>query len=86
MNTFFSLLAEFGTGHIPLDKCAHIFGLGPDEAAKRANRQSLPVPAFRAGSQKSPWLVDATALASYLDQLKLEAARDWRRIHDGAIN
>lgn len=81
MNTFFSLLAEFGTGHIPLDKCAHIFGLGPDEAAKRANRQSLPVPAFRAGSQKSPWLVDATALASYLDKLKTDAIRDWHRIH-----
>jgi hypothetical protein len=83
VNTFFSLLAEYGTGHIPLDKCAHIFGLGADEASKRANRQALPVPTFRAGSQKSPWLVDATVLASYLDQRKIEAARDWRRIHGG---
>jgi hypothetical protein len=83
MNTFFSLLAEYGTGHIPLDKCAHIFGLAPEEAAKRANRQALPVPAFRAGSQKSPWLVDATALASFLDQLKIDADRDWRRIRNG---
>jgi hypothetical protein len=82
VNTFFSLLAEYGTGHIPLDKCAHLFGLAPEEAAKRANRQALPVPTFRAGSQKSPWLVDATALASFLDQLKVEAARDWRRIRD----
>jgi hypothetical protein len=81
MNTFFSLLAEFGTGHIPLDRCAHIFGLGADEAAKRANRQNLPVPAFRAGSQKSPWLIDAAILATYLDQLKVEAKLDWSRIH-----
>jgi hypothetical protein len=80
MNTFFALMAEYGTGHIPLEKCSHIFGLAPEEAAKRANRQTLPVPAFRAGTQKSPWLVDATTLATYLDALKVEAAQDWRKI------
>lgn len=85
MNTFFALLAEYGTSNIPLEKCSHIFGLAPEEAAKRANRQTLPVPAFRAGSQKSPWLLDATSLASYLDQLKVEAARDWSRIQGSHI-
>jgi hypothetical protein len=76
-------MAKYGTGQIPLEKCAQIFGLAPEEAAKRANRQTLPVPAFRAGSQKSPWLVDARALANYLDDLKLKAARDWDRIKGG---
>jgi Pyocin activator protein PrtN len=81
MNTFFALMAEYGTGQIPLERCAHLFGLEPVEAARRAGRQSLPVPTFRAGSQKSPWLVDAGKLASYLDELKTQAARDWHRIN-----
>jgi hypothetical protein len=84
MNTFFSLMAEYGTGLIPLERCAHIFGLAPDEAAKRANRQSLPVPAFRAGSQKSPWLVDAGVLANYLDGLKNRAESEWRTIRSAS--
>lgn len=84
MNTFFALMAEYGTGHIALDKCAHLFGLAAEEAAKRANKQTLPVPAFRAGSQKSPWLVDANALAGYLDRLKVKAAEDWVRIQRSA--
>lgn len=81
MNTFFALMAEYGTSHIPLDKCARLFGLSYEEAAKRANRQALPVPVFRVGSQKSPWLVDAARLASHLDELKIQAEKDWRRIH-----
>lgn len=80
MNTVFMLLAEFGTGHIPLERCAHIFGLSADEAAKRANRQALPVPAFRLGTQKSPWLVDASELAAFLDSKKATAASEWRRV------
>ncbi|MGX9721391.1 pyocin activator PrtN family protein [Stenotrophomonas acidaminiphila] len=52
--TVFLLLAEFGTGHIPLERCCHHFGMKPKEANRRAARQSLPVPVFRLGSQKSP--------------------------------
>jgi hypothetical protein len=81
MNTFFALMAEYGTGHIPLERCSHIFGLDPVEAARRAGKQSLPIPAFRAGSQKSPWLVDTAKLANYLDELKVQAARDWHRLN-----
>jgi hypothetical protein len=81
MNTLLMLMAEYGTGQIPLAKCAHLFGLGSDEAAKRAGRQSLPVPAFRAGTQKSPWMIDAARLASYLDEQKMRAESDWKKLH-----
>lgn len=80
MNTVFLFLAEYGTGQILLERCAHIFGLSADEAAKRACRQALPVPAFRAGTQKSPWLVDASALATYLDEQKARASGEWARL------
>lgn len=81
MKTLFALLAEYETAQIPLEKCAHLFGLAPDVAARRAKLHRLPVPAFRAESQKAPWLVDATALAEYLDKLKEKAANEWERLH-----
>lgn len=80
MKTFFALMAEYSTANIPLERVCHLFGLGADEAAKRANRHQLPVPAYRAGTQKSPWIVDAHELASYLDGLKSKAADDWKRV------
>lgn len=80
MKTLFALMAEYETVNIPLERVCHIFGLGADEAAKRANRHKLPVPAYRAGTQKAPWIVDANHLAEYLDDLKAKAADDWRRV------
>lgn len=86
MNTLFLLMAEYGTAQIPLVRCARMFGMTPEEAAKRAGRAALPIPAYRVGSQKSPWLVDATLLAAFLDERKEQAADDWRRVNSaGAI-
>lgn len=80
MNTFFTLMAEFGTAQIPVEKCAPLFGLSPKKAEEYACRQQLPVPAFRIGSQKSPWLVDAHKLAEHLDAAKEQARKDWERM------
>ncbi len=77
----FYLLAQFETAQIPLDRCANVFGLTPDEAAKRAARAALPVPAYRAGSQKSPWLVDIEDLAEYLGKQRDKATREWRKVN-----
>ena len=79
--TLFLLLAEFGTGQIPVDRCAHPFGMGADEAKRAAARQALPVPAFRLGSQKSPWLVSTDELAAYIDAKREAAAEEWKRIN-----
>ncbi|KRB11143.1 pyocin activator PrtN family protein [Lysobacter sp. Root690] len=81
MNTLLLLMAEYETAQIPLDRCSHLFGMTPAEAAKRACRHALPVPVYRVGSQKSPWIVDATQLADYLDKQKAKAADEWRRIN-----
>ena len=35
------------------------FGLSPKRAAEAANKQALPVPAYRLGSNKSPWFMQA---------------------------
>lgn len=80
MNTFFALMAEYGTAQIPVEKCASLFGLAPKKAEEYAGRQRLPVPAFRIGSQKSPWLVDAHELAKHLDAVKEQARKDWERM------
>ena len=49
-------------------------------AARRAAVQRLPVPAFRVGSQKAPWLVDAATLAQHLESLKAKAQADWEKV------
>lgn len=80
MNTFFALMAEYGTAHIPVEKCAELFGMSPKKACEAAGRQRLPIPAFRIGSQKSPWLLDAKILADYLDKIKTQAQNDWKNM------
>ena len=79
--TLFLLLAEFGTGQIPLERCCHHFGMKIEEAKRAAVRQALPVPVFRLGSQKSPWTVSAEKLAAYIDAKTAEAEREWRLIN-----
>ena len=80
MNTFFALMAEYGTAQIPVAKCAEMFGLSAKKAEEYAGRQQLPIPAFRLGSQKSPWLIDAVKLAEYLDKVKADSLHDWQRL------
>jgi hypothetical protein len=79
MNTTFLLLAEFGQTDIPLELVAAKY-LGLDERAARfrAKRNELPFPAFRAGSQKSPWLVRITDLSAWLERERDQAEKEWK--------
>lgn len=82
MKTEYMLLLEFETTDIPLaDICEKYFSLGLIEAKAQASRQSLPVPVFRGGSQKSQWLISVHHLAKYLDAQKEQAEKDWKRIN-----
>lgn len=80
-STLFLLLAEFGSGQIEVEKCAHYFGKSASDAKADAARQKLPVPTFRLGSQKSPWLVSADVLAAYIDQNKQAATANWQKLN-----
>lgn len=76
-DTYFGLLAEFGgSGVVELEKaCEKYFGLMPSEAKRRAAHAPhlLPIPVFRAGSQKSPWLLTLADLARHLDARRAAA-------------
>lgn len=78
ISTYFSLMAEFQTTHVELEKvAAKYFAMSSAKALEKARAGEFPIPAFRAGSQKSPWLVDVRDLAEYLDRCRaaaLEAA------------
>ena len=81
MNTHFALLAIYGDVNIPLEKCCmEFFGLSPKKAGEAANRQALPVPAYRLGSNKSQWFMNAGKLAAYIDQMKSQAEQEWRAV------
>lgn len=77
----FLLAYEYGSTTVPLARCAELFGYSPDEAAKRASRAALPVPAFRCGSQKSPWLINVEDLADYLETQRRQALQEWRKVN-----
>lgn len=84
-STYFALLAEFGGGDIELSRVAvKYFGLTEAEAKRRAALNRLPIPAFRAGSQKSPWLISATDLAKHIDDARARAAREWQKSQSAA--
>ena len=55
--TFFGLLAEFGESEIPPERvCIKLFGVSAPKAKRRACLQQLPIPAYRAESQKSQFI------------------------------
>lgn len=69
MNTAFLLLAEFGQADVPVETvCARYLGLNAGQAKRQAACAGLPFPAYRAGTQKSPWLVRITDVAAWLDK------------------
>jgi hypothetical protein len=77
-STYFALMAEFGAGQVELERVLEkFFGLTPSAAKSRAAMHQLPVPAFRAGSQKSPWLISLADLAEHLDKRREAAKKDW---------
>ena len=80
--TYFGLLAEFGESEIPLDRVSEkYFGLSVPKAKRRACLQKLPIPAYRAGSQKSPWLISAADLAKHIDQQRQIASKQWANMN-----
>jgi len=81
-STYFSLLAEFGTAQLPLEAvCWKFFRLSFPEARRRAAFHQLPVPAFRGGSQKSEWLIDAADLAAHIDKTAEKAREEWQALN-----
>jgi Pyocin activator protein PrtN len=82
--TYAGLLLEFGAGTVELERvCTKYLGLKFSEAKRRAALSDLPVPAFRCGSQKAPWLVSLADLAGHLDARLAMARADWRKMHSG---
>lgn len=80
MNTAFALLARFESPTVPLEEiCVEFFGLEKDKAYQQANLNKLPVPTFRAGSQKSPRLVHIDDLAKWLDEQRTAARVEWEQ-------
>jgi len=75
--TIFLLAARYdGRPAVELAEVADMFGLGRDEAIKRAGKHMLPITCFRmTDSQKAPWMVRLDDLALHIDHQR-DAARD----------
>ena len=64
-----------------LSEVAQLFGLSPEKAKERAATQELPIPAFRLGSQKSPWLVLESDLENLIEQKAREFTKDFNDVN-----
>ena len=80
--TEIQLLAIHGTPMVKLrDVCELYFGNKQYQAYDRANRNLLPVPAFRLDptSHKSPWMVMLKDIAAFIDARSADATNSWRK-------
>lgn len=74
------LKLEFGSRFPLLEDVAKKY-LGfedPSVAKKKAAAGELPFPAFKLGSNKSPWLVDIRHFADYIDRQSIDAMQSHR--------
>ncbi len=86
-STFFALMAEYETASVELSRvCEKYFGLRPPEAAKRANTNRLPVPAYRCGTQKAKWLIHIDDLATHIDSQRAVAQQSWQKMNGNTHN
>jgi Pyocin activator protein PrtN len=82
--TYFALMGEFGSGQVELEKVSEKYvGLTPREACRRAILSRLPIPAFHAGGQKSPWVVSLADLAEHIDARFAAARTEWLKSRTG---
>jgi hypothetical protein len=78
MKTAFALMAQHEKAVLPLDDiCEEYFGCKKKTAEGKALAGSLPVAAFRIGTQKGRWMVHVTDLAEMIDKQREEAKKDW---------
>jgi hypothetical protein len=78
MTTLEMLQAEFSGPTAPLSEVADKYlGMKSKKAGEFARLNTLPLPAHRLGSQKSPWLVSLVDLAKLIDEKEAEARTDW---------
>ena len=69
---------EFGgRAQVPVVEIAPLLGMAPKRALALARKNKLPFPAYRLGTQRSPWLVHVTDLARYSEFKRDLAAKEW---------
>ena len=78
--TELTLLAIHRAPAVPLaDICERYFNIKPKVADRRARLNQLPVPAWRLGTQKSPFMVHVKDLAERIDTARESAAESWKK-------
>lgn len=78
-STYFGLLAEFGTAHVPIVELGKkYFNLSEEMAKRDAAANKYPFPVFKVGTNKSVWMADIADVAKYIDEVKEKAKKEYR--------
>jgi hypothetical protein len=84
-NTYATLLVEHEHTMVPLSKLAEpIFGLNEERAKTLAKADSMPLPVFKLGGLRSPWMVHLADLAQLIDTQRAAAAKRLPAVLDEA--
>lgn len=77
-STYFGLLAEFGTAHVPVVELGKkYFGYSELISKNKAATNKYPFPVFRIGTEKSTWVADIADVANYIDKVKDKAKKEY---------
>jgi hypothetical protein len=78
MKTSLLLMAQFEKPVVPLEQiCKEYFSCSRHTAFVKAKAGTLPVPAFRCGSNKGTWMIHISDLAVMIDSQREQARKDW---------
>ncbi|WP_114787332.1 pyocin activator PrtN family protein [Vibrio tetraodonis] len=82
MNVSFALLALHGPTIALNEICVDYLGITPKTANQRAKAANLPFPTFKLrDSERAPYMVDTSELASYLESQMKAAKDEWLMVH-----
>ena len=73
-NTYATLLVEYERTVVPLSDLAEpVFGMTEVRAKEMAKLKQLPLPVFKLGGMRSPWMVHVADLATLVDTQRAAA-------------
>lgn len=86
MNTLMLLMARYETATIPLEDIREEYFnvTSKRESDAKARSHDYPIPVFKLGGQRSPWMVHIKDLAAHIDKVQQEQKEIWKKMNDAA--
>lgn len=77
------LMAQYESPTIPLEEVRETYFniTSKRESDNKARNHDYPVPVFKLGGQRSPWMLHIKDLADYIDRVQREQSEVWKLVN-----